>query len=112
MTNIEYRKFKAHIFMHLDADELADILYGYLHKDENRTLWGGVEMMCKEGYFNKTYGQVLDTLKYIYGDKYDESKYLTENGGIRVKNGVAYCWIVYKAKIAKTIEIMIKKGDI
>lgn len=113
MTNIEYRKFRQHILDHMELDELKDNLERYKKRYEaNGTLWGAVETMCQDGCFDVYYSQVLETLFEVYGKNYDESKYLTKTGDLRWKNGTAYCWTVYKAKLAKTIEIMEKKGEI
>lgn len=111
MTNIEYRKFRQHILDHMDGgiEELKNTIRMYKElKKSNNTLWGAVDTMCQYGLFDVYYFDILETLKNIYGDEYDESKYLTKNGGLRWKNGEVYCWKVYKAKIAKTIEIMEK----
>lgn len=113
MTNTEYRKFREHILDHMELDDLKDNLKRYKERYEaNGTLWGAVETMCQDGCFDVYYGQVLDTLKDVYGEKYDESKYLTKDGDIRFKNNTAYCWTIYKAKLAKTIENMEKNGEI
>jgi len=115
MTNIEYRKYRQHILDHLDGglEELKDTIKTYKKlRESNGTLWGAVDTMCQYGEFDVYYSQVLETLFEVYGKDYDESKYLTKTGEIRWKNGEAYCWTVYKAKIARTIEIMIKKGEI
>lgn len=113
MTNIEYRKFKAHIYMYLDPQELKDTIKTYKGlRESNGTLWGAVNTMCQWGVFNCYHDQCLDTLKEVYGDEFDESRYLTKKGDWRWKNNEAYVWTVYKAKICKAIEMMIKKGEI
>lgn len=113
MTNIEYRKFKAHIYMHFDPKELKDEIEHYktLPKTYGLT-WNAVYTMCQYGRFDIYYDEVMETLKEVYGDKFDKSKYLTKDGSYRFKNNEAYCWSVYKAKLAKTIEIMEKKGEL
>lgn len=114
MTNTEYRKFREHILDHMESVErLKEELDRYLLLPEsNGTLWGAVDTMCQYGLFDVYYDQVLDTLKEVYGDEFDESKYITKDRQWRWKNNDAYIWTTYKAKIAKTIEIMIKKGEI
>lgn len=115
MTNIEYCKFRQHILNHMEnsLEELKNIIKIYKSlKETNGTLWGAVNAMCKYNVFDVYYGDVMETLKNVYGDKFDESKYLTEDGQYRVKNNETYCWKVYKAKIFKTIEIMEKKGEL
>ena len=115
MTNTEYRKYRQHILDHMDGslEKLKNAIKDYKElRKSNNTLWGAVDIMCQYGLFDVYYSDVLGTLKNIYGDKYDESKYLTKNGDIRWKNGEAYCWKVYKAKIAKAIEIMLREGEV
>ena len=113
MTNTEYRKFKAHIYMYLDPKELKDTIERYKGaRESNGTLWGAVNLMCQYGCFDVYYDQVLETLKGIYGIAFDESKYITKDRHYRWKNGEVYCWKIYKAKIARTIEIMEKKGEL
>lgn len=114
MRTAEYRKFKAHIYCHMDPQELKDNIKQYKKLPEsNGTTWGAVDTMCQYGLFDVYYDQVMDTLKYIYGDKFDENKYLTKDRqGYRFKNNEAYCWTVYKAKIAKTILMMEERGEI
>ena len=115
MTNIEYRKFRQHILDHMDGSlkKLKDTIRNYKGlRESNGTLWGTVDTMCQFGVFDVYYEDVMETLKNVYGDKFDESKYLTKDRqSYRFKNNEAYCWTVYKAKLAKTIEIMEKKGD-
>lgn len=113
MTNIEYRKYKAHIYNHMDPEDLkANIEQYRTLRESNGTVWGAAQTMVQWGCFDCYFSQVLDTLKYVYGDDYDESKYLTKKGELRYKNGECYCWTIYKAKIARTIEIMLRKGEI
>ena len=113
MTNIEYRKFKAHIYMYLDPKELSEELKKYKKLPEsNGTLWGAVDTMCQHELFDIHYEQVLNTLRDVYGNDFDESKYVTKDREYRYKNGEVYCWKTYKAKIAKTIELMEKKGEL
>lgn len=115
MKNIEYRKFREHILDHMDGgiEELKKTIEDYKElRESNGTLWGAVDTMCQYGLFDVYYDQVLDTLKEVYGDEFDESKYITKDRQWRWKNNDAYIWTAYKAKIAKTIEIMIKKGEI
>lgn len=114
MKSIEYRKFREHILDHMESVErLKEELDRYLLLPEsNGTLWGAVDTMCQYGLFDVYYDQVLDTLKEVYGDEFDESKYLTKDRQWRWKNNEAYIWTVYKAKIAKTIEMMYKKGEL
>lgn len=112
MKNIEYRKFREHILDHMDGGikELKKTIEDYKElRESNGTLWGAVDTMCQYGLFDVYYDQVLDTLKEVYGDEFDERKYITKDRQWRWKNNEAYIWTVYKAKIAKTIEIMIKK---
>lgn len=113
MRTVEYNNFKSHILDYMDKQELADTLAHYKTlRESNGTLWGTVDTMCQYGLFDVYYDQVLDTLKEVYGDKFDESKYITKNRQWRWKNNEAYIWTVYKAKIAKTIETMVKKGEL
>lgn len=115
MTNIEYRKYRQHILDHMDGslEKLKNTIKDYKElRESNGTLWGAVDTMCQWGLFDVYYSDVLDTLKDVYGDKFDESKYITKDRQWRFKNNEAYCWTVYKAKIAKTIETMFKKGEL
>ena len=115
MKKIEYEKFKQHILSHEDDNpkRLKEDLDRYLLLPEsNGTLWGAVNTMCQYGCFDVYYRQVMDTLKEIYSDEFNESKYMTKDGQFRLKNNEAYCWVVYKAKVAKAIEMMIKNGEI
>ena len=114
MTNTEYRKFRQHILDHMETVEnLGNELDRYKTTiPEANTTWNAAQVMCQYGIFDVYYDDVMETLRDVYGDKFDESKYLTKDGQYRFKNNEAYCWTVYKAKLAKTIEIMEKKGEI
>ena len=113
MTNTEYRRFKAHIYNYLDPKELKDTLKTYKKlRESNGTTWGAAQTMVQRGVFDCCHSSVMDTLRYVYGDDFKESVYLTKDGEYREKNNETYCWTVYKAKIARTIEIMEKKGEI
>jgi len=114
MTNIEYRKFREHVLGHMDGNmkKLKNYINEYKTLRESKgTLWGAVDTMCQYGLFDVYYDQCLETLKNVYGDEFDESKYITKDRQWRWKNNDAYIWTVYKAKIAKTIEKMIKEKD-
>ena len=105
MTNIEYRKYRQHILDHMDGSlkKLKTRIKDYIILPEsNGTLWGAIDTMCQFGLFDVYYDQVLETLKDIYGSAFDESKYITKDRQYRYKNNEAYCWTVYKAKIART----------
>lgn len=115
MTSIEYRKYRQHILDHMDGDlkVLKGTIKAYKElRESNGTLWGAVDTMCQFGVFDVYYSDVLDTLRDVYGDEFDESRYITKDRQWRWKNNEAYIWTVYKAKIAKTIEIMEKKGEL
>lgn len=113
MRNTEYRKFKAHIYNYLDPQELKDTIKTYKKlRESNGTIWGAVQTMVQYGVFDVYHSQVIDTLKHIYGDDFKESVYFTKNGDYREKNNETYCWTVYKNKICRTIETMIKKGEL
>lgn len=116
MTNTEYRRFRQHILDYMDGDikELKDTVKTYkkLRYVSDGTTWGAAQTMCQYGVFDIYCDQVMETLEKIYGDDFKESKYITKDGEYRYKNNEAYCWTIYKAKIARTIEIMEKKGEI
>lgn len=115
MTNTEFWKFREHILNHMEdgTEELKNTIKKYKElPDSKGTLFGAVDTMCQYGVFDVYYDQVLETLKEVYGDKFDESKYITKDRQWRWKNNEAYIWKVYKAKITKTIELMEKNGEI
>ena len=114
MTNTEYRKYRQHILDHVESLEvLSAELKSYKKIPKTHSItWLAAQTMVMYGCFDVYYNQVMDTLKDVYGDKFDESKYLTKDRQYRFKNNEAYCWTIYKAKIARTIEIMEKKGEI
>lgn len=116
MRKLEYEKFKEHILEYYESPkELLKEIRHYqatIPEASGGTIFIAIDAMCQYGCFDVYYRQVLDTLKDVYGDEYDESKYLTKNGEIRFKNNAAYCWTVYKAKIARTIYEMYKKGEL
>lgn len=115
MKKLEFEKYREHILNHMEGDthKLAETIEIYKDlRDSNGTLWGAVDTMCQYGLFDVYFSDCLETLKEIYGDEFDENKYITKNREWRWKNNECYLWTVYKAKIAKTIEIMEKKGEI
>lgn len=115
MKKIEYEKFREHVLAHMDDNpkKLKDTIEDYLELRESKgTLWGAVDTMCQWGLFDCYYDQCLESLKEVYGDEFDESKYFTKDRQLRWRKNEAYVWTVYKAKIYKTIEMMIKKGEI
>lgn len=115
MKRLEYENFVKHILGHMDENpqKLEDTIKDYSTLRESKgTLWGTIDTMCQWGVFDCYYDQCLETLKWVYGDEFDENKYITKNRQWRWKNDEAYIWTVYKAKIAKAIEMMIQKGEI
>lgn len=112
MKIVEYNKFVDHILgrMNDNPEKLKRTVEDYLELRESKgTLWGAVDTMCQYGLFDCYYSQCLNTLKEVYGDEFDESKYITKDGQWRWRNGDAYIWTVYKSKICKTIEMMKEK---
>jgi len=112
MTNTEYRKYRQHILDYMDDDlkKLKSKLEDYKTLPESGgTLRGAIDTMCQYGIFDVYYDQCLETLKEIYGDEFDESRYITKGRQWRFKGREAYIWTIYKAKITKTIELMYKK---
>ncbi len=113
MTNTEYNKFREHILDHMESIErLREELSNYEKLSSDGTLWNAIDTMCQNGCFDVYYSDCFETLKDVYSDKFDGSKYITKDGHWRWKNNNTYIWTVYKAKITKTIEIMRKKGEI
>lgn len=114
MKNTEYRKFKEHILDHMESvEKLSSTIEDYKTLPESEgNFWKTIDTMCQYGLFDVYYDQCLETLKEVYGDEFDESKYITKDRQWRWKNNEAYIWTIYKAKIAKTIETMIKKGEL
>ena len=115
MKKLEFEKYREHILNHMDGDiqKLSETIKQYKTlRESNGTLYGAVDTMCQYGLFDIYFSDCLETLKWVYGDEFDESKYITKNREWRWKNDENYLWTVYKAKIAKAIEIMVKKGEI
>lgn len=115
MKKAEFEKYRGHILDHIDGGtkELANTVKQYKDiRESNGTLWGAVDTMCQSRLFDVCCSDCLKTLKWVYGDEFDESKYITKNGDWRLKNNERYIWVIYKAKIAKAIEIMEKKGEL
>ena len=75
-------------------------------------IYQAADTMCQYGCFDVYFNDCLETLKEVYGDNFDESKYITKDGQWRYKNNEAYVWVVYKAKIDRTIYEMYKKGEL
>lgn len=115
MTKLEYEKFREHILeFYENPKELRDEIthYQVVIPEAGGSLYNAVDTMCQYGCFEVYYHDVLEVLKNVYGDDYDDSKYVTKDGNLRYKNNEVYCWTIYKAKLAKTIEMMYKKGDL
>lgn len=113
MRTAEYNKFKQHILDYMEIEELRENLNNYKRiEHRNSNTWDAAVNMVQEGCFACYYWQVLEALKNVYGDDYKPEIYETKTGELRWKNGEAYCWTVYKAKIARTIEMMERKGEI
>ena len=93
-------------------NELAQML-GFPENNKTGISW--VNNMVNRGYISETlhgYENGKMRKEYIYGDDFKESVYFTKNGDYREKNNETYCWTVYKNKICRTIETMIKKGEL
>lgn len=113
MRTAEYNKFKSHILEYMDKQELAETLANYKTlRESNGTTWGAGQTMVQWGCFACYYSQVIEALKEIYGEEYKPEIYETKAGDLRWKNGEAYCWTIYKAKIARTLETMERKGEL
>ena len=116
MKNIEFRKFREHILSYYEEGIKAleeDISrYKVCIPESGGTTWGAVNTMCQWGVFDVYYSQCFGTLAEVYGDEFDESKYLTKDRQWRYRNGECYVWTVYKDKICRTIEMMVKKGEL
>ena len=114
MRKLEYEKFKEHILGYMTKEELKEEVEHY-KKDLYEcggTIFGAASTMCQYGCFDVYYEDCFETLKDIYGDDFNESIYKTKDGDWRWKNNETYCWTVYKAKIARTIYEMYKKGEL
>lgn len=115
MKKAEFEKYRKHILDYMDGDthKLAKTIEIYKDlRESHGTLWGAVDTMCQYGLFDVYYNDCLETLKWVYGDEFDESKYITKEGEWRWKNNECYVWAIYKAKIAKAIEMMGKNGEL
>lgn len=115
MTKLEYEKFKEHVLGFYESPkELKEEVEHYKNDlyECGGTVFGAVEKMCQYGCFDVYHSDCLETLKEVYGDDFDESKYLTKDGAWRYKNNEAYVWTVYKAKVARAIYEMYKKGEL
>lgn len=115
MTKLEYEKFKEHVLGFFESpEELRDEIthYQVTIPEAGGSLFNAVDTMCQYGCFDIYFSDCLETLKDVYGDDFDESKYLTKDGQWRYKNNEAYVWTVYKAKVARTIYEMYKKGEL
>lgn len=112
MRTAEYNKFKAHILEYMEAEDLKENIKAYKERRDCPTTWKAGEMMTQDGAFACYYSQVLAVLKDIYGEDYKAETYETKAGDLRWKNGEAYCWTIYKSKIARTIEMMERKGEL
>ena len=115
MRKLEYEKFKEHILEYYETpEELSNEISHYQATipEASENIFKAADVMCQYGCFDVYYSQVLETLREVYGDEYNGDKYITKGGEIRFKNNEAYCWTIYKAKIARTIYEMYKKGEL
>ena len=112
MRTAEYNKFKSHILEYMEAEDIREQIKQYKAHRNCATTWQAGEQMAQDGCFACYYSQVLAELKDIYGEDYKAETYETKSGDLRWKNGEAYCWTIYKAKIARTIETMERKGEL
>lgn len=102
MRKSEYNNYKKIILDHIgDAKTFVEQVNAYYKKNYKApTIWHACRQMALDGFYACYYSQVLDDLKAVYGDKYDETKYITKTGDIRYRNGEAYLWTIYTAKMA------------
>ncbi len=115
MKKLEFEKFREHVLGHMDDDleNLEKTIKQYKDlRESNGTLYGAIDTMCQYGLFDVYFSDCLETLKWVYGDEFDESRYITKDREWRYKKGENYLWTVYKWKIASTIKMMIKKGEV
>lgn len=96
----EYEAYKSHILNYMTIDDLKANL-------ENHT----PEQLIRDGFFDCYYAQILDTLKDVYGDDYNEDIYLDKKGELRIKLGEPYCWKVYLGKMAMAIKKLMKENQ-
>ena len=112
MRTAEYNNYKKHILEYMEAEDIKANIEAFKERRDCPTTWKAGEMMTQDGFFACYYSQVIEVLKEIYGKDYKAETYETKNGDLRWKNGEAYCWTIYKAKIARTIETMERKGEL
>ena len=112
MRTAEYNKFKSHILDYMEAESIRKQIKQYKAHGKCATTWEAGQQMAQDGFFACYYSQVLNEFKNIYGEEYKPEIYETKSGDLRWKNGEAYCWTVYKAKIARTLETMERKGEL
>lgn len=112
MKKVEFEKFVEHILGHFDGKEedLKSCIERYKEdRDSGGTLNGAIDLMCQYGVFDVYYDDVEETLRDIYGEDYDSSKYFNKDGSWKFRNGENYIWTIYKSKITTTINKMIEK---
>lgn len=101
MRKSEYINYKKHILEYVEpADFIADVEAYHGRNYKAPTIWAACRQMVLDGFFACYYSQVLDALADIYGDEYDDTKYLCKNGDLRYKSGQPYCWTIYADKMA------------
>lgn len=64
--------------------------------------WAAKELV-QNGAFACYYSQAEATLKDIYGESYDATRYYNKDGSLKYKNGQAYLWTIYVHKMAQAI---------
>lgn len=103
MRKAEFQNYKNIILSHFDDDAKAFVEQVEAYHNKNYkapTLWHACRQMALDGFFACYYSQVIDDLKAVYGEDFDDTKYFTKAGDLRYKGGDVYAWTVYTSKMA------------
>ena len=109
----EYQNFKKLIKYYTEGENLSEMLNNYKRvRASMGTTYGAGLLMVQYGEFAIFYKDVIKDLAKIYGDEFNLERYYTKNKELKYRDGECYAWTVYKHKIARALETMVRKGEL
>ena len=106
MTNLEFNKWKEYILSDTDEDALFENIKA--GADPRDSFWGAIKRYVQNGNFACYYTDMLDALKDIYGENFDESRYVNKDNSWKFAGNDYKVVKVYEAKMVLALEKIFK----
>lgn len=95
----------------LNADLMACGVWRMAQGEPRPTTYQMALQLIQSGAFDCYCQQALQSLRYIYQDGWDASRYLKKNGDFRWRGGECYAWTIYKNTLATCINRMMEEEE-